>query len=313
LEQNAKVDYIDAMGDSWEEFVVYHQKLKKWMEASGKTDISDSPYKNSTANEIDWIKRVKMQSIVQKYTTHSISSTINLPSNVSEEKVGEIYLEAWKQGLKGITVYREGSRSGVLVSTDTKSTSKSNNEIIETIPPKRPSKIEAEIVRFMNHDEKWIAFVGLLNNKPYEIFTGKSEDSFVIPTWVNRGWIIKNNADNGKKRYDFQYVDKDGYKVTIEGLSRSFNKEYWNYGKLISGVLRHGMPIQNVVDLVGNLNLYSDSINTWKNGIERALKKFIPDGTYAKDKECSSCGDRDGLIYEEGCLKCKSCGHSKCG
>ncbi|MBK7181650.1 MAG: adenosylcobalamin-dependent ribonucleoside-diphosphate reductase [Bacteroidetes bacterium] len=313
LEQNAKVDYIDSMGDSWEEFVVYHQKLKKWMEATGKTDISESPYKNSTANEIDWIKRVKMQSIVQKYTTHSISSTINLPSNVSEEKVGEIYLEAWKQGLKGITVYREGSRSGVLVSTDTKSTSKSNNEIIETIPPKRPSKIEAEIVRFMNHDEKWIAFVGLLNNKPYEIFTGKSEDSFVIPTWVNRGWIIKNSADNGKKRYDFQYVDKDGYKVTIEGLSRSFNKEYWNYGKLISGVLRHGMPIQNVVDLVGNLNLYSDSINTWKNGIERALKKFIPDGTYAKDKECSSCGDRDGLIYEEGCLKCKSCGHSKCG
>jgi ribonucleoside-diphosphate reductase alpha chain len=165
----------------------------------------------------------------------------------------------------------------------------------------------------MNHEEKWIAFVGLLNNKPYEIFTGKSEDSFVIPSWVNRGWIIKNNTDGGKKRYDFQYVDKDGYKVTIEGLSRSFNKEYWNYGKLISGVLRHGMPLQNVVDLVGNLNLYSDSINTWKNGIERALKKFIPDGTHAKDKECSNCGDKDGLIYEEGCLKCKSCGHSKCG
>ncbi|MCK6649428.1 MAG: adenosylcobalamin-dependent ribonucleoside-diphosphate reductase [Bacteroidia bacterium] len=313
LDHNARVDYVDAMGDSWEEFVVYHQKLKAWMEITGKTDISESPYKNSTANEIDWIKRIQMQSIVQKYTTHSISSTINLPTDVSEEKVGNIYLEAWKQGLKGITVYREGSRSGVLVAADTKTSQKNTNEIIETTPPKRPAKIEAEIVRFMNHEEKWIAFVGLLNNKPYEIFTGKSEDSFVIPSWVNRGWIIKNNTDGGKKRYDFQYVDKDGYKVTIEGLSRSFNKEYWNYGKLISGVLRHGMPLQNVVDLVGNLNLYSDSINTWKNGIERALKKFIPDGTHAKDKECSNCGDKDGLIYEEGCLKCKSCGHSKCG
>ncbi|MCX6297311.1 MAG: adenosylcobalamin-dependent ribonucleoside-diphosphate reductase [Bacteroidetes bacterium] len=313
LDQSVKVDYVDSMGDSWQEFVVYHHKLKKWMEVSGKTDISESPYKNSTANEIDWIKRVELQAIVQKYTTHSISSTINLPNDVSEERVGEIYLQAWQQGLKGITVYRDGSRSGVLVSNEKKVEQKVTNEIIETVPPKRPMKVEAEIVRFMNHDENWIAFVGLLNNKPYEVFTGKSEDSFVIPSWVNRGWIFKNVTETGRKRYDFQYVDKDGYKVTIEGLSRAFNKEYWNYGKLISGVLRHGMPIHSVVDLVGNLNLYSDNINTWKNGIERALKKFVPDGTQAKDKECSSCGDKDGLIYEEGCLKCKSCGHSKCG
>ncbi len=313
LDQSVKVDYVDSMGDSWQEFVVYHHKLKKWMEVTGKTDISESPYKNSTANEINWIKRVELQAIVQKYTTHSISSTINLPNDVSEERVGEIYLQAWQQGLKGITVYRDGSRSGVLVSNDKKEEQKVSNEIIETVPPKRPMKVEAEIVRFMNHDENWIAFVGLLNNKPYEVFTGKSEDSFVIPSWVNRGWIFKNVTDDGRKRYDFQYVDKDGYKVTIEGLSRAFNKEYWNYGKLISGVLRHGMPIHSVVDLVGNLNLYSDNINTWKNGIERALKKFVPDGTQAKDKECSSCGDKDGLIYEEGCLKCKSCGHSKCG
>ncbi len=314
LDQNNRVDFVDPMGDSWQEFTVYHHKLKQWMDVTGEKDIHKSPYAGATATEINWVQRVKMQSIVQKYTTHSISSTINLPNDVSIEKVGEIYLESWKQGLKGITVYRDGSRSGVLISTESKNEENKNNDIIESIPPKRPEKIEAQIIRFMNHDENWVAFVGLINGKPYEIFTGKCEDSFVFPAWVEKGWILQalNLADE-TKRYDFQYLDKAGYKVTIEGLSRSFNKEYWNYAKLISGVLRHGMPIPQVVDLVGNLNLYSDNINTWKNGIERSLKRFIPDGTLAKDKKCESCGDADGLIYEEGCLKCKSCGHSKCG
>ena len=310
---NSQVDFIDPMGDSWQEFTVYHHKLKQWMDATGESDLSKSPYAGSTATEIDWKKRIELQAIVQKYTTHSISSTINLANDVSEEKVGEIYFEAWKQGLKGITVYRDGSRSGVLVSTDKKKEDKRLTEIMESIAPKRPEKIEGEILRFMNHEEKWIAFVGLINGKPYEIFTGKCEDSFAIPMWVEKGWIIKATTDDCTKRYDFQYLDKEGYRVTIEGLSRSFNKEYWNYAKLISGVLRHGMPIPQVVDLVENLNLYSESINNWKNGVERALKKFIPNGTVAKDKTCSSCGDKDGLIYEEGCLKCKSCGHSKCG
>jgi ribonucleoside-diphosphate reductase alpha chain len=312
-DSNTRVDFIDPMGDSWQEFTVYHHKLKQWMEAIGETDITKSPYSGSTATEIDWKRRIELQSIVQKYTTHSISSTINLAGDVSIEKVGEIYFEAWKQGLKGITVYRDGSRSGVLVATDKKKEDKKNNEIAESVPPKRPEKIEGEILRFMNHEEKWIAFVGLLNRKPYEIFTGKCEDSFAIPMWVEKGWIIKAITTEGKKRYDFQYLDKDGYRVTIEGLSRAFNKEYWNYAKLISGVLRHGMPIPQVVDLIENLNLTNDSINNWKNGVERAMKKFIPNGTAAKDKVCSSCGDQDGLIYEEGCLKCKSCGHSKCG
>ena len=310
---NSQVDFIDPMGDSWQEFTVYHHKLKQWMDATGESDLSKSPYAGSTATEIDWKKRIELQAIVQKYTTHSISSTIKLANDVSEEKVGEIYFEAWKQGLKGITVYRDGSRSGVLVSTDKKKEDKRLTEIMESIAPKRPEKIEGEILRFMNHEEKWIAFVGLINGKPYEIFTGKCEESFAIPMWVEKGWIIKATTDDCTKRYDFQYLDKEGYRVTIEGLSRSFNKEYWNYAKLISGVLRHGMPIPQVVDLVENLNLYSESINNWKNGVERALKKFIPNGTVAKDKTCSSCGDKDGLIYEEGCLKCKSCGHSKCG
>jgi len=310
---NAHVDFIDPMGDSWQEFTVYHHKLKQWMEATGETDVTKSPYSGSTATEIDWMKRIELQAIVQKYTTHSISSTINLAADVSVEKVGEIYFEAWKQGLKGITVYRDGSRSGVLVANDKKKDEKKTDDILESVAPKRPKKIEGEILRFMNHDEKWIAFVGLINGKPYEIFTGKCEDSFAIPMWVEKGWIIKAVTDDCKKRYDFQYLDKDGYRVTIEGLSRAFNQEYWNYAKLISGVLRHGMPITHVVGLVENLNLYSDSINNWKNGIERALKRFIPDGTVAKDKVCGSCGDKDGLIYEEGCLKCKSCGHSKCG
>lgn len=308
-----KADFVDAMGDSWQEFTVYHPKLRQWMEASDQNDISKSPYSGSTAAEIDWAKRIELQAIVQKYVTHSISSTINLSAEVTEETVADIYLEAWRKGLKGITVYRDGSRSGVLVSDEAAEKAKDPKDIIETPAPERPPVLEADIIRFQNHNEKWIAVIGLLNNKPYEIFTGKAEDSFLIPGYVEKGWVIKNKQKDSKSRYDFQYYDKDGYRVTIEGLSRSFNKEYWNYAKLISGVLRHGMPLPQVVDLIENLNLYNDNINTWRNGVERALKKFIPNGTQAVDKTCRECGDPEGVIYEEGCLKCKSCGHSKCG
>ncbi len=308
-DKNAKVDFVDDMGDSWQEFIVYHHKLKAWMDATGETDLTKSPYHGSTASEIDWAKRIELQAAVQKYTTHSISSTINLAHNVSEETVGEIYMDAWDKGLKGITVYRDGSRTGVLVSTENK---KQLNEIKETQPPKRPKILDAEVVRFMNQEEKWIAVVGVLNGRPYEVFTGRAEDSFAVPKWIEKGWVIKN-IENGKKRYDFQFLDKEGYRVTIEGLSRSFNKEYWNYAKLISGVLRHGMPLPHVVGLIENLNLYNDSINTWKTGVERALKKFIPDGTKAADHTCGDCGSPDGLIYEEGCVKCTNCGSSKCG
>ena len=311
-DKNAKVSFVDDMGDSWEEFDVYHPKLKKWMEVTGKKDAKKSPYNKSTAPEIDWFKRVEMQAVVQKYVTHSISSTINLPNDVSQEKVGEIYVESWKQGLKGITVYRDGSRSGVLVSNDDKSDEK--NETIENHQVlKRPKKIDTKIVRFQNDREKWLAFIGHIDGQPYEIFTGKAEDSFFLPSFVNDGWVIKNRMDDGSPRYDFQYLDKEGYRVTIEGLSRSFEKEFWNYAKLISGVIRHGMPLPYVVDLVSNLNFHEDSINTWKNGVARSLKQFIPDGTAAADHKCPECSDPEGLIYEEGCLKCKSCGHSKCG
>lgn len=311
-DKDATVDFTDKMGDKWQEFVVYHPKVKTWMDITGKTDITECPYYGSTAPEIDWIKRVELQALVQKYTTHSISSTINLPNDVPVEKVGEIYVEAWKHGLKGITVYRDGSRSGVLVSNDEKP--KSATQIMETHAPKRPTELKADVIRFMNGTEKWIAVVGVLNDKPYEIFTGKAEDVFNLPNWVKDGLVIKSKGADGKKnRYDFRFTDKDGYSVTIEGLSRLFDKEYWNYAKLISGVLRHGMPIPQVVDLIGNLSLYDESINTWKAGVERALKKYIPNGTKSsKDRTCPQCGD-DALIYEEGCLKCTSCGHTKCG
>ncbi|HXC05321.1 MAG TPA: adenosylcobalamin-dependent ribonucleoside-diphosphate reductase [Bacteroidia bacterium] len=311
LDKNAQVDFVDPLGDSWQEFTVYHHKLKTWMEVTGETDITKSPYHRSTASEIDWYKRIELQALVQKYTTHSISSTINLASDTPVEQVGDIYLEAWKQGLKGITVYRDGSRSGVMVANDKKK--EKSTSIIETEPPKRPRNLDAEVLRFMNHNEKWIAVVGILDGKPYEVFTGRAEESFILPNWVEKGWVIKNKNEEGKKRYDFQFLDKEGYRITIEGLSRSFNKEYWNYAKLISGVLRHGMPLPHVVNLVGNLNLHSDNINTWKTGIERSLRKFIPDGTKPIDHKCTECGDHDGLVYEEGCLKCKSCGASKCG
>lgn len=309
--KNVKVDFVDAMGDSWQEFTVYHHKVKEWMDIAKSTSIEQSPYYGATANEIDWKKRVRLQAIVQKYTTHSISSTINLKNDATTGLVANIYFEAWKQGLKGITVYRDGSRSGILVSD--KKEEKKSQEITDTVAPKRPRILEAEVVRINNANEKWIAFVGLLNNRPYEIFTGKAVDSFLIPDWISSGWIIKNKDEKGNSRYDFQYIDQDGYKITIEGLSRSFNQEYWNYARLISGVLRHGMPLPQVVDLIENLHLDSVHINTWKNGVLRALKRFIPDGTQVKDKTCPSCGDSDGLIYEEGCLKCKSCGHTKCG
>ena len=308
----AKVSFVDELGDRWEEFVVYHPKLKTWMAVNEKTNDAGNPYEGSTAPEIDWKQRVKLQAMVQKYVTHSISSTINLPEDVTQERVGEIYLNAWQQGVKGITVYRDGSGSGVLVSNDEKKDMPTLETIMDTRPPRRPKKLEAEIVRFQNEKEKWIAVVGLLNGKPYEVFTGKTEEAFHLPTWADKGWIIKDRDEQGDARYDFQYVDKDGYRVTIEGLSRSFDKEFWNYAKLISGVLRHGMPLPYVVNLVSRLNMFDENINTWKNGVERTLKRYIPDGTKA-DHKCPSCSDPDGLIYEEGCLKCKSCGHSKCG
>jgi len=312
-DENAKIAYVDDMGDAFEEFEVFHPKLKTWMEVTGKSNIDESPYKGATAPEIDWKKRVEMQALVQKYTTHSISSTINLASDVSVDLVGDIYVESWKKGLKGITVYRDGSRSGILVASDTKKETKKGECYAETIFPKRPKKIDAKVVRFQNDYDKWVAVVGLINNRPYEVFTGKLEDAFLLPTWLEEGWIIKNKDNDGVSRYDFQFADKQGYKVTMEGLSRTFDKEYWNYAKLISGVLRHGMPIPYVVDLINNLNMYDDNINTWKNGIARTLKQFVEDGTQAADKKCGECGDPEGLIYEEGCLKCKNCGHTKCG
>ena len=310
-DREAKVDFIDDSGDKWQEFTVYHHNLKKWMEITGETDISKSPYVGSTAPEIDWAKRVEMQAVVQKYVTHSISSTINLPNDVSLEKVSAIYKDSWKRGLKGITVYRDGSRSGILVSTDDKNDVLENTEFKETRAPSRPKRLDAKVVRFQNNKEKWIAVVGLLNGRPYEIFTGKTEDVFVVPQAVGYGWVIKTKREDGSTQYDFQYEDKEGYKITMGGLSRSFDKEFWNYAKLISGVLRHGMPLHYVVDLIGKMNLYDDNINTWKSGVVRALKTFIPDGTKVSDHTCGECGD-EGLVYEEGCLKCIHCGYSKC-
>ncbi|WP_179320689.1 adenosylcobalamin-dependent ribonucleoside-diphosphate reductase [Winogradskyella helgolandensis] len=311
-DENSKVDFVDDLGDAFEEFTVYHKKYETWMNITGKTEIAESPYAGATAPEIDWKKRVELQALVQKYTTHSISSTINLAKDVTVDLVGDIYVDSWQKGLKGITVYRDGSRSGILVSTDEK-TKEETITSTETLIAKRPDKIEAEIVRFHNESEKWLAVIGLVEGRPYEIFTGQMKDAFNLPEWVENGWVIKQRNEDGLSRYDFQYIDNEGYKITIEGLSRSFDKEFWNYAKLISGVLRHGMPIPYVVDLIQNLNLYDDHINTWKNGVARALKRFVPEGTEALDKKCSNCNDPEGLIFEEGCLKCKSCGYSKCG
>lgn len=307
---DAKVAFTDDSGDRWEEFDVYHTKLKHWMDLFPDKPFNQNPYAGATANEIDWLKRVEIQGIIQKYVTHSISSTINLPEDVDVMIVDKIYKTAWEKGLKGITVYRDGSRSGVLISSEEK---KKEEGIVDRIAPKRPKELRAAIVRFRNENENWMAFVGLLNDRPYEIFTGRAEDSFALPNYVEEGWIIKARDNNNRSRYDFRYVDSQGYNVVIEGLSRSFDKEFWNYAKLISGILRHGMPMVDIIHLIDNLNFDRNHINTWKNGVNRALKSFVPDGTRSKDHTCPGCGDEEGLVFEEGCLKCKSCGHTTCG
>ncbi|MFA4852403.1 MAG: adenosylcobalamin-dependent ribonucleoside-diphosphate reductase [Bacteroidales bacterium] len=322
-DKNARIDFVDEVGDSWEEYNVFHNKFLKWLKVNNydvdkvkmmkdaelNAIIAKSPYYKATANDVDWIAKVKMQGAIQKWVDHSISVTVNIPNEVKEDLVATIYKTAWESGCKGVTVYREGSRSGVMISDKKKEDSA---EFKETNAPARPKRLDAEIVRFQNDYEKWVAVVGLFNGRPYEIFTGKAEDFYLHPS-VQKGWVIKNKTENGESQYDFQFEDKQGYKITIEGLSRMFDKEYWNYARLISGILRHGMPLPFVVELISNLKLDSDSINTWRTGVERTLKKFIPDGTKAADRICSNCGDTEGLIYEEGCLKCKSCGYAKCG
>ena len=324
------VDYVDETGDAFEEYVVYHHKFITWMEVNGierkpkftqeELDelVAKSPYAKATANDINWLEKVNMQGAIQKWVDHSISVTINLPSDVSEDLINDLYMEAWKSGCKGCTVYRDGSRSGVLVSTQKDNKKKAEPAIStgfeERHVLKRPIELEADVVRFQNNKEKWIAFVGLMNGRPYEIFTGLAddEDGIFCPKSVSKGKIIKAVDENGNKRYDFQFINKRGYKTTIEGLSDKFNPEYWNYAKLISGVLRYGMPIDQVMKLVGGLELNSESINTWKMGVERALKKYLPDGAKAKGQKCPNCG-QETLIYQEGCLICTSCGTSRCG
>lgn len=325
-----RVDYVDESGDAFEEYVVYHPKFLDWMKLNGIEQRSDytqeeldnlvarSPYAGATSNDIDWLEKVKMQGRVQKWVDHSISVTINLPSDVTEELVNRLYVEAWRSGCKGCTVYRDGSRSGVLVALEKKKKPEqpetcASGEIHPHVI-KRPIELEADVVRFQNNKEKWIAFVGLMNGRPYEIFTGLAddEDGIFCPKSVSHGKIIKAMNPDGTKRYDFQFVNKRGYKTTIEGLSDKFNPEYWNYAKLISGVLRYGMPIDQVLKLVAGLELNSQSINTWKMGVERALKKYLPNGTQASGQRCPNCG-QETLVYQEGCLICTSCGTSKCG
>ena len=324
-----RVDYVDETGDAFEEYVVYHPKFLEWMKINGIEERSDytqeqldelvsrSPYAGATANEIDWVEKVHMQGRIQKWVDHSISVTVNLPADVTEEMVNRLYVEAWRSGCKGCTVYRDGSRSGVLVSLESKkkkSDSPAECSDIHPLALKRPIELEADVVRFQNNKEKWIAFVGLMDGRPYEIFTGLAddEDGIFCPKSVTHGKIIKAMSADGTKRYDFQFVNKRGHKTTIEGLSDKFNPEYWNYAKLISGVLRYGMPIDQVLKLVGGLELDSMSINTWKMGVERALKKYLPNGTKASGQRCPNCG-QETLIYQEGCLICTSCGTSKCG
>lgn len=320
----ANITFTDEVGDCWEEYHVFHHKFITWLEVNGynpeevgkmndedlQAIIAKTPYHLATANDVDWVAKVKMQGAIQKWVDHSISVTVNVPNDISKEMIGTIYQTAWESGCKGMTVYRDGSRSGVLVSNEKKA--EPQNEFIETKAPARPHVLEAEIVRFQNDYEKWVAVLGLLKGRPYEIFTGKA-DGFFVPSWVERGWIIKNKSEKGRNRYDFQFEDKDGYKITMEGLSRSFDKEYWNYAKLISGILRHGMPLPFVVNVVNTLELKSDTINTWKNGVARALKKYIPDGTKATGNACPKCHSTDSVVYQEGCLVCKNCGESKCG
>jgi ribonucleoside-diphosphate reductase alpha chain len=318
---NAKVTFTDDLGDQWEEFTVHHPRVLDWMRATGKEDAAESPYAGATANDIDWHKRIRMQAVIQKYTTHSISSTINLPATATVDDVGGIYLEAWHHGLKGITVYRDGSRSGVLVATDNGGAASTGHPSLEpgrvdtpAHHTPRPERLDADVLRFNNETEPWLAVVGLLDGKPYEIFTGKANGGFELPRWVSKGWVVKRRDEKlGKNRYDLEYADDEGYHVTVQGLSRTFNKEFWNYAILISGMLRQGMPLPQVVDVVANLNLYDATLSTWKNGVVRALSRYIPDGTQAMGRKCPECGDADGLYYEEGCLKCRSCGGTKCG
>ena len=320
-EKDTNVTFVDEVGDSWEEYVVFHYRFKQWMKVNGLDTkkaynqeelnkiVAKSPYYKATSNDVDWLSKVRLQGAVQKWVDHSLSVTINLPNDASEELVGKLYMEAWKVGCKGVTVYRDGSRSGVLISNEGET-----EETLTAFPTKRPQVLVADVVNFQNNKEKWIAFIGLIDNQPYEIFTGLAddEDGILIPRWVDDGVIIKNRDEDGSSRYDFQYKNKRGYKTTIEGLSHKFNPEYWNYAKLISGTLRHGMPIVKVVDLISSLHLEGESLNTWKNGVTRALKRYITDGTEVNGQKCDNCRSTN-LIYQEGCLTCKDCGSSKCG
>ncbi|MDR2679794.1 MAG: adenosylcobalamin-dependent ribonucleoside-diphosphate reductase [Tannerella sp.] len=323
---NARVDFVDETGDAFEEYTVFHHKFVTWMIANGysptkkyteeETDfmVRQSPYYKASSNDVDWMQKVIMQGRIQKWVDHSISVTINLPNDASEELVNKLYVQAWRCGCKGCTVYREGSRSGVLISIDEKK-KKKNIDCMEppVIMAKRPRELEADVVKFQNNKDKWIAFVGLLNGRPYEIFTGLADDDegIMLPKNVMKGSIIKSYDETGRKHYDFQFKNKRGYKLTIEGLDGKFNPEFWNYAKLISGVLRYGMPIDQVIKLVQGMELNDESINTWKNGVERALKKYLPDGSEINGQKCPNCGF-ETLIYQEGCLICKNCGASKC-
>ncbi len=325
------VDFVDESGDSFEEFIVFHHKFLTWMKVNGYDTekkysqeeldelVAKSPYYKATANDVDWLMKVRMQGAIQKWVDHSISVTINLPNNVDEQLVNRLYVEAWKSGCKGCTVYRDGSRSGVMIAVENKDKKKDELEKKHTCEPPqvtevRPKELVCDVVRFQNNKEKWVAFVGLLDGYPYEIFTGLQDDDegISLPKTITKGKIIKKVDENGKKRYDFQFENKRGYKTTVEGLSEKFNPEYWNYAKLISGVLRYRMPLTNVIKLVGSLQMDSESINTWKIGVERALKKYIADGTEAKGQKCPVCG-QETLVYQEGCLICKNCGASRCG
>ncbi len=335
-DSDVHVDFTDENGDSFEEYIVYHHKFLEWMRVNGidttcrysQEEIDElvrrSPYYKATANDVDWLMKVRMQGAIQKWVDHSISVTVNLPHDVDEELVDRLYKEAWRSGCKGCTIYRDGSRAGVLVSTQ--KTEKKQKEQAETsaaesaafvmpaVTERRPDVLECDVVRFQNNKEKWVAFVGLLDGRPYEIFTGLQDDEegIVLPKSVNKGRIIKTICPDGTKRYDFQFENKRGYKMTVEGLSEKFNKEYWNYAKLISGVLRYRMPIENVIKLVNSLQLENENINTWKVGVSRALKKYVVDGTVAQGQKCPNCG-HEALVYQEGCLICKHCGSSRCG